>query len=290
MKPTSSAKIPHHQSRIRFALDDATWQRLRGTCAHLPASKQAHLSEAEATEVWSARLQTAVDALAERFHSVYGPAQQIHVLGGNASRCHGRVVAARYLTPDSVHDIRLEVPVIVYPDDATQQLVHMSGLVYASCFKLKHVAAPGQDPLARGWTRGGEIYLWVPKGVKAEGDVAWPPVATVRGGFEGGAAPLTRFSGADGAAQATAQATHLDTCAACMRKVQEARTGRAKLSVSPLADGWVPLLHLAPHGAARLALIPITPPHHPSSPSLTLDPHPLPYPSPPTFVLALAFT
>ena len=53
--------------------------------------------------------------------------------------------------------------------------------MYASCFKLKHVAAPGQDPLARGWTRGGEIYLWQPKGVKAEGDVAWPPVATVRG-------------------------------------------------------------------------------------------------------------
>ena len=59
--------------------------------------------------MWCARLQTAVDALAERFHSVYGPAQQIHVLGGNASRCHGRVLAARYLTPDSVHDIRLQV-------------------------------------------------------------------------------------------------------------------------------------------------------------------------------------
>ena len=128
VKPTSAAKIPHHQSRIRFALDDATWQRLRGTCTHLPAATQAqrdhpfvptthppthppthlpttrtrlyapisctctrlprrrltyiwltyiytqaHLSEAEATEVWCARLQTAVDALAERFHSVCGP-------------------------------------------------------------------------------------------------------------------------------------------------------------------------------------------------------------------------
>jgi hypothetical protein len=41
VKPTSAAKIPHHQSRIRFALDDATWQRLRGTCPHLPAATQA---------------------------------------------------------------------------------------------------------------------------------------------------------------------------------------------------------------------------------------------------------
>ena len=91
------------------------------------------------------------------------------------------------------------MPVTVYPDDATQQLVHMSGLVYASCFKLKHVAAPGQDPLARGWTRGGEIYLWVPKGVKAEGDVAWPPVATVRGELDHGTGPPTRGGGAGGA-------------------------------------------------------------------------------------------
>eukprot|EP00964_Phaeocystis_antarctica_P097079 scaffold63264_cov45-Phaeocystis_antarctica.AAC.1 len=122
----------------------------------------------------------------------------------------------------------------------------MSGLVYASCFKLKHVAAPGQDPLARGWTRGGEIYLWVPKGVKAEGDVAWPPVATVRGELDNGTGPPTRGGGAGGAGGAgdaggvgsAVQSTHLDTCAACMRKVQEARTGRAKLTVSPLADGW----------------------------------------------------
>ena len=86
----------------------------------------------------------------------------------------------------------------VYPDDATQQLVHMSGLVYASCFKLKHVAAPGQDPLARGWTRGGEIYLWVPKGVKAECDLAWPPVTTVRGELGHGTGPSTRGVGGVG--------------------------------------------------------------------------------------------
>ena len=226
------------------------------------------------------------------------------MLGGNASRCYRRVVSARYLTPDSVHDIRLTVPVVVYPDDATQQHVHMSGLVYASqlvqnavhqpvwclprfrplvrdpersrsslearrgprgppepvpkvegpspcnhqasCFKLKHVAAPGQDPLARGWTRGGEIYLWVPKGVKAEGDIAWPPVATVRDSAEMAAVrqaqgPRGRFS------FDSVQSHHLDTCAACMRKVQEARTGKARLSVAPLQEGWI-RLYLLRHG------------------------------------------
>ena len=39
--------------------------------------------------------------------------QQVHVLGGNASRCHGRVTEARYMTPDSVHDIRLRVLVVI---------------------------------------------------------------------------------------------------------------------------------------------------------------------------------
>ena len=56
----------------------------------------------------------------------------------------------------------------------------MSGLVYGSCFKLKQVTAPGQDPLARGWTRGGEIYLWVAKGVKSEHEISWTPVHTLR--------------------------------------------------------------------------------------------------------------
>ena len=94
------------QARIRFALDDATWRRLRGCHEGLPAALQANLSEAEATDVWCSRLQAAVDALAERFHTVYGPPQQIHVLGGNAGRCHGRVTHAQYMTPDSVHEIR----------------------------------------------------------------------------------------------------------------------------------------------------------------------------------------
>ena len=47
VKPTTAAKIPHHQARIRFALDDATWQRLRGTCAHLPRDRQARRAQAE---------------------------------------------------------------------------------------------------------------------------------------------------------------------------------------------------------------------------------------------------
>ena len=77
LKPNTAAKIPHHQARIRFALDDATWRRLRGTCDNLPDNLQAHLPEAEATDVWCRRLQAAVDALAERFHTVYGPPQQV---------------------------------------------------------------------------------------------------------------------------------------------------------------------------------------------------------------------
>ena len=52
------------------------------------------------------------------------------------------------------------------------------------------MTAPGQDPLARGWTRGGEIYLWVAKGVKTEHEIGWPPVAAVRhAAATGGATP-----------------------------------------------------------------------------------------------------
>ena len=180
LKPATAAKIPHHQARIRFALDDATWHRLNGHCDTLPSNLQANLTPAEATAVWSRRLQAAVDALAERFHSIYGPPQEIHVLGGNACRCHGSVLKARYVIPDSAAELLHEVPVIIPPDDASQQMLHMSGLVYGSCFKLKQVTAPGQDPLARGWTRGGEIYLWVAKGVKSEHEISWTPVHTLR--------------------------------------------------------------------------------------------------------------
>ena len=180
LKPPTAAKIPHHQARIRFALDDATWQRLRGCCEGLPDELQAGLSEGEATAVWASRLRTAVSALAERFHSIYGPPQEVHVLGGNATRCHAIVTKCKYAIPDSTSGLVREVAVKIPRDDAAQQLLHMSGLVYASCFKLKQVTAPGQDPLARGWTRGGEIYIWVSKGVKTEHDVASPAVAAVR--------------------------------------------------------------------------------------------------------------
>jgi hypothetical protein len=180
LKPPTAAKIPHHQARIRFALDDATWQRLRGTCSGLPDELQAGLSEEAATEVWASRLRGAVSALAERFHSIYGPPQEVHVLGGNATRCHRLVTSCKYAIPDSSSGLVREVPVRIPCDDAAQQLLHMSGLVYASCFKLKQVTAPGQDPLARGWTRGGEIYIWVAKGVKTEHDVTSSAVAAVR--------------------------------------------------------------------------------------------------------------
>ena len=73
----------------------------------------------------------------------------MHVLGGNATRCHGVVTSARYLTPDATNGVTHEVPVVILPDDEAQQLLHMSGLLYSSCFKLKQVTALGQDPLAR---------------------------------------------------------------------------------------------------------------------------------------------
>ena len=62
---------------------------------------------------------------------------------------------------------------LICPDDKTQQYIHLSGLVYTTHFKLKQVSAPGQDPLARGWTRGGEICMWVAKGGKTEQDIGF---------------------------------------------------------------------------------------------------------------------
>ena len=205
LKPPTAAKIPHHQARIRFALDDATWRRLRGCCDGLPAEMQAHLDEEAATDVWCRRLQASITVLCERFHSIYGPPQEVHVLGGNAPRCHGRVTTVSYSVPESADvrgtaSLKQEVPVFIPPDDASQQLMHMSGLVYASCFKLKQVTAPGQDPLARGWTRGGEIYLWVAKGVKAEHDVVWPPIAAVRRELDGAGVNGQRMHTGSGAA------------------------------------------------------------------------------------------
>ena len=53
---------------------------------------QAHLSEAEAEQVWCQRLQTAVDALAERFHSVYAACLPSHLLAPlpRPARLYGR--------------------------------------------------------------------------------------------------------------------------------------------------------------------------------------------------------
>ena len=55
----------------------------------------------------------------------------------------------------------VHVPVHCPPTDEDQQLVHMTGLAQAANYKIEQVYAPGPDPLQRGWTRGGEIYLWV---------------------------------------------------------------------------------------------------------------------------------
>lgn len=64
--------MPHHQARIRFALDNRTWRRLQGQECGVPAAGMGNLSEAEATEVWASRLQSAVNILALKFHMIYG--------------------------------------------------------------------------------------------------------------------------------------------------------------------------------------------------------------------------
>ena len=92
-------------------------------------------------------------AMITRFHA----RRRAHRLRANDARVRHRrgvVTAARYRVPDAMNgELVREVPVTIPRDDEAQQLVHMSGLVYASCFKLKQVTAPGQDPLARGWFR-----------------------------------------------------------------------------------------------------------------------------------------
>lgn len=238
LRPATAAKIPHHQSRIRFALDDATWQRLLGNCADLPADLQAHLSVEEATKVWARRLQVAVNALAERFHSIYGPPQQVHVLGGNATRCCRVVTTARYLIPDATNGLVHEVPVVIPPDDASQQLLHMSGLLYTSCFKLKQVTAPGQDPLARGWTRGGEIHVWVAKGVRSEHDISWPPVSAVRAAAAVAGANQLSYSQRD---EAPPPAVHVGAQAVSRTSGVQAVPSSCPLGVAERgADGAMP--------------------------------------------------
>jgi len=163
LRDPKSSKIPHGQARIRFALDSATWLRLLGKNSELPPECQAHLTEEEATEVWVNRVQSAVNALAIKFHQIYGPPDCIFILGGNSVRCHERVTEAEYRVPDVSRPEMNRVPVNVLPTDTEQQNMHMDGLITSTRYKVKQVFAPGNDPLSRGWTRGGEIYEWIPR-------------------------------------------------------------------------------------------------------------------------------
>jgi hypothetical protein len=172
LRAPTEYKIPHHQARIRFALDSATWERLMGRSTVVPAELQGGLSEEEATTVWCERLEDALSALALKFHSVYGPPEVVYVLGGNSVRCHGRVTSTSYEIPDSAKRLRQTVPVVIPQTDGEQQKVPLLGLLHSAKFKVKHVFAPGQDPLARGWTRGGELYIWVSRSRKRDDEKA----------------------------------------------------------------------------------------------------------------------
>jgi hypothetical protein len=168
LKPKTATKIPAPKSRIRFALDNDTWLRLIGKNASLPDSDQAFLSEEKATDVWTSRLQTTVNALALQFHNMYGRPEEIHVLGGNSCRCYGKVTEAKYNIPDTHHDLVSSIPVVIQPNDQAQQTIAMTGLINSVAYKVKKVIASGQDPLARGWKRGGEIYTWTRRSKKRE--------------------------------------------------------------------------------------------------------------------------
>jgi hypothetical protein len=64
---------------------------------------------------------------------------------------------------DSDEEYIHRVPVYSFSDDAAQQNITMRGLVQSTRFKVKQVYSSGTDPLERGWTRGGEIYHWIPR-------------------------------------------------------------------------------------------------------------------------------
>jgi hypothetical protein len=154
-------KIPHEKARIRFAVDRDTWKRLRGKLDWLDRSLQGNLDKVSATVVWNDRVQSTVDALALRFHQLYGKPDIIVLLGGNSIRCSGAVAQATYTDPDYSFGKTMSVPVYVPPTDDEQQIIHMRGLAQAVAYRISQVYACGADPLARGWTRGGELYLWV---------------------------------------------------------------------------------------------------------------------------------
>ena len=41
-----------------------------------------------------------------------------------------------------------------------------AGLLESTRYKVKQVYSAGNDPLDRGWTRGGEVYHWIPRGAQ----------------------------------------------------------------------------------------------------------------------------
>lgn len=161
LRDRTDCKIPHEKSRIRFAIDASTWKRLRGRLDWLPSPLQGNLSKEDARVVWAKRVQAAVNALCLRFHHTYGKPEIVVLLGGNALKCTGRISQGVYMDPDFSRSEPLTVPVFVPSSDEEQQLIHMRGLAQAASYRISQVYAHGPDPLARGWTRGGEIHLWV---------------------------------------------------------------------------------------------------------------------------------
>ena len=161
LRDKTENKIPHEKSRIRFAIDSDTWKRLRGKLDWLTTDLQGNLTKEEAKIVWSARVQAALNALVLRFHNVYGKPDVVVLLGGNALKCTGNIDSATYTDPDFSRSDPVVVPVYVPESDESQQRIHMKGLAQAANYRISQVYAHGPDPLARGWTRGGEIYLWV---------------------------------------------------------------------------------------------------------------------------------
>ncbi|CAD7940822.1 unnamed protein product [Amoebophrya sp. A120] len=188
--PPDFVKMPHKQARIRFALDNRTWLRLQGKEPTLPAHHQGSLSVEEATVIWVERLKGALRALAQKFHSFYGPPDAIFVLGGNSLQVHGKFDEIRYDNPEVLEngvgrrsnrgEHKTYVPVFTCATDAEQQDTTMVGLLQSSRFKVKQVYSSGSDPLDRGWTRGGEIYHWVLR--------SSPPKTSGRTGSQGSAA------------------------------------------------------------------------------------------------------
>ena len=202
------------QARIRFALDNQTWLRLQGLHKTLPAKYQGSLTPEQATEVWLQRLKNSLKALCVKFHLQYGPPEAVILLGGNSLQCYGRLGEITYENPDlldkaveadpigegffpeerdpqsekdssqkSVKDLR--IPVISQPTDKDQQDITMSGLMQSTRFKVRQVYSSGNDPLDRGWTRGGEVYHWIPRKSKGivERNKDLPKSATAPGRF-----------------------------------------------------------------------------------------------------------